>query len=49
VSRYIADYRSLFRDDAECRDALIEVLNIFVQAGWPEAMDLTSRLDQVFR
>jgi hypothetical protein len=49
VRRYIADNRSLFREDTECRDALIELLNIFVLAGWPEAMDLTCRLDEVFR
>jgi hypothetical protein len=49
VRRYIADYSTLFRVDAECRDALVALLNIFVQAGWPEAMDLTCRLDEVFR
>jgi hypothetical protein len=49
VRRYIADYRSLFKDDVDCRDALIETLNVFVRAGWPEALDLTYRLEEVFR
>jgi hypothetical protein len=49
VRHYIADYRVLFRDDSECRDALLQTLNVFVRAGWPEALDLTSRLDEVFR
>jgi hypothetical protein len=49
VRRYIADHRSFFKDDADCRDALIETLDVFVRAGWPEAIDLSYRLEEVFR
>lgn len=49
VRQYLADYRSLFRDDSECRNALTEVLNTFVRAGWPEAMGLTFRLEEIYR
>jgi hypothetical protein len=49
VRRYLADYRSLFRDDSLCRAALMEVLDAFVGAGWPQAMALTYRLDEIFR
>jgi hypothetical protein len=49
VRRYIADYASLFREDPQCRDALMDILNIFVKAGWAEAIELTGRLDQIFR
>jgi hypothetical protein len=49
VRRYLADYRALFRDDKECRTGLIEVLNIFVRAGWPEVLELTYRLEEIFR
>lgn len=49
VRRYIADYPSLFREHVDCRNALMDILNIFVRAGWPEAIELTGRLDQVFR
>ena len=49
VRRYLADYRALFRQDSECRDGLTEVLNIFVRAGWPAAIELTYRLEEIFR
>jgi hypothetical protein len=49
VRGYLADYRPLFRDDQLCREALTEVLDTFVRAGWPEAMGLTYRLEEIFR
>ena len=29
--------------------ALLEVLDIFVEAGWPEARALTNRLEEIYR
>jgi hypothetical protein len=49
VRRYLADYRHLYREDPECRDALTEVLSTFVRAGWPAAMELTFRLEEIYR
>jgi hypothetical protein len=49
IERFLAEYRSLFQESAECREALIEVLDIFVQAGWPQAQRLTYRLEEIFR
>jgi len=49
VRRYLAEYRHLFREDPECRAALIELLDTFIQAGWPEAQRLTYNLDEIFR
>lgn len=49
VERYLAEYRSLLRDDPECRRALVEILDVFVQAGWPSARRLTYRLEEIFR
>jgi hypothetical protein len=49
VERYLAEYRIVLREDAECRQALIEVLDVFVQAGWPTARRLTYRLEEIFR
>ena len=49
VERFLAEYRFVFQEDSECRTALIEVLDIFVQAGWPEAQRLTYRLEEIFR
>jgi hypothetical protein len=49
VERYLAEYRSLLREDAECWQTLIEILDVFVQAGWPTARRLTYRLEEIFR
>jgi hypothetical protein len=49
VERYLADYRGLFREDAECRQILIQILDVFVQAGWPSARRLAYRLEEIFR
>jgi hypothetical protein len=49
VERYLAEYRTLLREDADCRKILIEILDIFVKAGWPAARRITFRLDEIFR
>ena len=49
VERYLAEYRFVFQENLLCRTALMEVLDIFVQAGWPEAQRLTYRLEEIFR
>jgi hypothetical protein len=49
VERYIAEYRLLLQEDAECRVALRKVLDSFVEAGWPSAQRLSYRLDDIFR
>jgi hypothetical protein len=49
VERYLADYRGLFREDSDCRQILIQILDVFVQAGWPSARRLTYRLEEIFR
>jgi hypothetical protein len=49
VERYLAEYRPVFREDEACRRTLLEVLDIFVQAGWPSARRLTYNLEEIFR
>ena len=49
VERFLAEYRFVFQENPPCRTALIEVLDIFVQAGWSEAQKLTYRLEEIFR
>jgi hypothetical protein len=49
VKRYLADYRGLLRDDDGCRALLIETLDLFVDAGWPSARELTYKLEDIFR
>jgi len=49
VERYLAEYRTLLQEDAECRTALRQILDVFVEAGWPAAQQLSYRLDDIFR
>lgn len=49
VERYLAEYRPLLREDEQCRQTLIEILDIFVQAGWPSARRITYRLEEIYR
>ena len=53
IQRALADYRGLFRSEggqeSECLTALLEVLDLFVEAGWPEARQLTHRLEEIYR
>ncbi|KAA8786741.1 hypothetical protein EC604_23215 [Paenibacillus amylolyticus] len=49
VERYLAEYRWIFRDNKDCRNILLELLDIFVKVGWPSARRLTYRMDEIFR
>ena len=49
VERFLAEYRYLFRQSAECRNALLATLDVFVTAGWPSARQLTYGLEEIFR
>jgi hypothetical protein len=48
VTRFLADYRHLLQCNEDCRVALIDILDIFVEAGWPRARQLAYELD-IFR
>jgi hypothetical protein len=49
VERYLAEHRSLLQKDAECSAALVDILDIFVRAGWQSARRLTYGLDEIYR
>lgn len=49
VERYLAEYRAVMRENQQCLDSLLQVIDIFVQAGWPEANRLIYRLDDLYR
>jgi hypothetical protein len=48
VEKILADYRGDIRD-AESFKNLVALLDIFAAAGWPEALRLVWRLDEVYR
>jgi hypothetical protein len=47
IERFLAEYRSILREDEECRKVLIEILDTFI--GWPSDRRLTYRLEEIFR
>jgi hypothetical protein len=49
VERYIAEYRTLLQQDRECSRAMVEILDIFVRAGWPSARRITYGLSDIYR
>jgi hypothetical protein len=48
VEHVLADHRDVLRDSAIAKD-LGDMLDLFVSAGWPQAMNLTFRLDEAIR
>lgn len=48
VRRYLADYRAAF-EDASRRARLVSVLELFSNAGWPEALKLLYELPDLLR
>ena len=48
VKRYLADYRAVFADRNRLGE-LMDCLDAFVRAGWPNAQSLTFRLGEIWR
>jgi hypothetical protein len=48
VEHVLADHRGELRDPASFKN-LLQLLDIFASAGWPEALRLVWRLDEVYR
>ncbi|SDF30000.1 hypothetical protein SAMN04488504_1294 [Myxococcus virescens] len=48
IRRYLADHRSIF-DDPTRRRSLIEILELFASAGWPEALKLLFEIPELLR
>jgi hypothetical protein len=49
VERFIAEFRHILQENEECRRMLVEILDTFVEVGWPSARRLTYRLEDIFR
>ncbi|RKU31840.1 hypothetical protein C6497_00735 [Candidatus Poribacteria bacterium] len=49
VEIVLADHRDLVRDDEDCLESLLNLLDLFAKTGWSEALNLVWRLDEVFR
>ena len=49
IEQFIAVYYQYLQESEACRRTLIEILDTFVDAGWPAARRLTYRLEEIFR
>jgi hypothetical protein len=49
VRRYLADKRALLQENEQCQRALREILETFMEAGWPAAQQLAYRIDEIHR
>ena len=53
IQRALADHRDIFQSvdgrESDCLAALLKVLDLFVEAGWAEARQLTHRLEEIHR
>jgi Signal recognition particle GTPase len=49
VERYLAEFSLIFRDNTNCLRTLMQLLDVFVHAGWPSAHRLTYRLGDIYR
>lgn len=49
VRRYLADFRSVIASDEDLRQRLMRALDVFVEAGWPEARRLVYDLPEMLR
>jgi hypothetical protein len=48
VETILADYREQVQEESSIKN-LLELLDAFVEAGWPEALNLVWRLDEIYR
>jgi hypothetical protein len=48
VESILADYRDKVQEESSIIN-LLGVLDAFVEAGWPEALNLVWRLDEIYR
>ena len=49
VRRYLADFRTVIASNEDLRQRLMSALDIFVEAGWPEARRLVYDLPEMLR
>ena len=49
VEIVLADYRQVVRDNDDCMESLLNLLDLFAKTGWTDALNLVWRLDEVFR
>ncbi len=49
VKRYVRSYRGLLETDRECLAAVMDVVDAYVDAGWPQWIEVVTELDSIYR
>jgi hypothetical protein len=53
IQRALADHREIFQSigdkESDCLESLLKVIDLFVEAEWPEARQLTHRSEEIYR
>jgi hypothetical protein len=49
IENYLAEYPQNIQEDPRAREELVDILEVFVDAGWPAARRLSYRLEEIFR
>lgn len=49
IDRYLAEFRHILQEDLECQRIVLNMLDMFIEAGWVEAHNLIYRLDEIYR
>jgi hypothetical protein len=49
TENYLAEYSQRIQEDLRAREELVDILEVFVDAGWPAARRLSYRLEEIFR
>jgi hypothetical protein len=49
VMRYVREHRGLLEADRDCLAAVMDVVDAFVDAGWPGWIDVVFELDHIYR
>lgn len=49
IEAVLSQYAYLLKENQECRQTMIEILDTFVEAGWEAAHKLTYRLEEIYR
>jgi hypothetical protein len=49
IENYLAEYPQRIQEDPRAREELVDILEVFVDAGWPAARRLSYRLEEIFR
>jgi len=49
VMQYVAQHRGLLQGDPDCLRSVMNIIDAFVDAGWPHWIDVIFELDSIYR